>query len=169
MHCGIQLKNYGILRLGVKLKFPWFFLSHIHLFLQPSQRQFQNIGKQCDVHGDEYKQAVASMSEVMQSFQDRDNKGSWGGTWYQAYRVPPPTTAALLSGVWYVLGSWWWLVAASFLKSGQVKVRIPTTKVPFRSMFRSPLTGSRGFAAWKQFYLWQARALCFFILKQVSC
>lgn len=31
VRCGIQLQDDGILGLGVKFKFPWFFLSHIHL------------------------------------------------------------------------------------------------------------------------------------------
>lgn len=70
------MKNDGFLSIGVKIKSPWFFLSHIHLFLESSQRQFQNIGKQCDAHGDEYKQSVANMSEVMQSFQDQGSKAA---------------------------------------------------------------------------------------------
>lgn len=65
------------------------FISHPSCFLQPSQHRFKNIGKHQDVHGDEYKQAVANMSEDMQSVQDQGNKGSQAGVWHQAHRTLP--------------------------------------------------------------------------------
>lgn len=104
---------------------------HVHpVFLQPSQHQFKNIGKHRDVRGDEYKQALASMSGDMQIVRTQAMRAAKeeSGTRHTGCH-PCPYQTALLRAEWS-----FWTVSAwqqvSFVDLGLQMAKIPCDQSP---------------------------------------